>query len=358
MIDRRWHDLAEILVDYSTQTSSGDQLAIMMMEIETFPLVRAVYQRAVQAGALPQVLFTSALLERDLMVHGNETQLEWVPHLEMEGMVWADTYIALRGARNPYESSGFPANVVNARKHANGKVSAARTTQTRWALVRVPNESLAQQAQMSLDEMMEFFFSAALRDWAAEGRRYERLSKIFGDADNVRIVGERTDITFSTSGRRYAVGDGRFNIPDGEIYTAPVESSVEGEIYFEFPGVWAGQRIEGIHLGFDHGKVVEAVATANEPLLQAVLETDEGSRIAGEFGVGTNYGITKFIGDILYDEKIGGTVHLALGRAYEECGGVNKSAVHWDLIKDLRNEGAIFLDARKVYDNGQWLIEW
>jgi aminopeptidase len=236
-----------------------------------------------------------------------------------------------------------------------GKVSALRN-QTRWVLVRVPNESLAQQSHMSLEEMMEFFFTAVLQDWQEQTQRYEELKAHFEAATRVRLTGRDTDISFSTAGRPYCVGDGTHNMPDGEIFTSPVDDSAEGHIYFEFPAVYAGVLFHGIRLEFAEGKVTRVTAEDNEDLLRQILDTDDGAKRLGEFGVGTNFNIDRFCYDILYDEKIGGTIHLALGRAFSESGGVNHSALHWDIIKDLREEGAIYLDGRKVLENGQFLI--
>jgi aminopeptidase len=354
--DLRWDQLAESLVNYSTGTQPGDRLLITMMEVETLPLARAVYAQAVKAGALPQVEFQSAYLERDLMLHGCTEQLDWVPEMQAHGMEWADVYVGLRGARNPHEFAGIPTRRITAHKRAIGKVSAMRIEETRWVLVRVPNESLAQQAEMSLDAMMAFFFNATLRDWAEESRRYRELQQVFQAAETVRILGRDTNLSFSTKGRTYEVGDGHLNMPDGEIFTAPVDNSAEGHIYFEFPGVYVGQCVEGIRLEFSEGQVVEASADSNEELLHEILKTDQGAQRIGEFGVGTNFGIDRFCYDILYDEKIGGTIHIALGRAYTECGGVNQSSLHWDLIKDLRQLGEIQLDGRKVFEKGRFLV--
>ena len=356
MTDQRWEQLADILVNYSTGTGAGDKVQITMMEAETFPLARAVYAAAVKAGALPHIEFQSAYLERDLMRYGNQQQLDWVPEMNAYGMEWADVYIGLRGARNPHEFTGIAADKIAAHKRAMGKVSAMRNDLTRWVLVRVPNESFAQQAETSLDEMMEFFFNATLRDWGAERARLVELQEVFQAAEHVRIVGEGTDVSFSTKGRVYVVADGKLNMPDGEIFTAPVDDSVEGQVYFEFPGVYVGQKVEGIHLTFKQGKVVEASAESNEDLLTQLLDMDDGARFVGEFGVGLNFGIDRYSYDILYDEKIGGTIHLALGRAYKECGGTNQSALHWDIVKDLRANGEIYVDGKKIFENGRYLV--
>jgi aminopeptidase len=356
MSDPRWDQLADILVNYSTRTKPGDKVQITMMETETFPLARAVYAAAIKAGALPHIEFQSAYLERDLMRLGNAAQLDWVPEMSAYGMEWGDVYIGLRGARNPHEFEGVSAEKIAAHKRAMGKVSAMRNDLTRWVLIRVPNESFAQQAKTSLNEMMEFFFNATLRDWQAERKRLEELQKVFEAAEHVRIVGEDTDIQFSTRNRHYVIADGKLNMPDGEIFTAPVDDSVEGHVYFEFPGVYVGKQVAGIRLRFENGKVVEATSDTNEELLHNLLEMDDGARYIGEFGVGLNFGIDRYSYDILYDEKIGGTIHLALGRAYKECGGTNDSALHWDIVKDLRQQGEIYLDGRRVFENGKYLV--
>lgn len=355
MFDPRWNQLGDILVNYSTRIQAGERLLITMMEADTLPLTVAVYEQAIKAGALPQIQFTSAYLERSLMTFGSADQIDWVPELERYGMEWADAYIGLRGARNPNEFAEVPADRLAAHKRAMGVVSGLRNEHTRWVLIRVPNESFAQQAGMSLQAMMDFFFSATLRDWAEEARRYAAIRDRFQAAATVRIVGEGTDLTLSTEGRTYEVGDGRINMPDGEIYTAPVDDSAEGVITFEFPGIYAGQTISGIQLEFRQGRVVNASAQSGEPFLKQILELDEGASRLGEFGVGVNFGIDRFVGDILYDEKIGGTIHLALGRAYPECGGVNQSALHWDIVKDLRQSGRIELDGQLVFENGTFL---
>jgi aminopeptidase len=354
MSDPRWQRLAEILVGYSTATRPGERVLITMMEEDTFPLTRAVYAEAIKAGGLPHVEFQSVLLERDLMLLGTKEQLDWVPEMSAHGMEWADVYIGLRGARNPFEFSGIAAEKIAAHKKSMGKVSAMRNDLTRWVLVRVPNESFGQQAEMSHDDMMAFFFNATLRDWKKEAEWYRKVQQPFQASETVRIVGAGTDLTFSTKGRIYEVADGHLNMPDGEIFTAPVDDSAEGHITFEFPGVYFGERVPGIRLEFAGGNVVRASAQGNEDLLHQLLKMDEGASRIGEFGVGLNYGIDRFCYDILYDEKIGGTIHLALGRAYAECGGVNQSALHWDIIKDLRREGEIYLDGRKVFEAGKY----
>lgn len=353
--DPRWDQLAEILVSHSTMVGSGDKVLIGMGEAETLPLVRAVHACVVRAGGYPEVIFTSAYLEGDLLRYGSEEQAAQLPRLQAYAMEWADVYIGLRGSRSSSELTGVDAARFAAHRRAGGQLSALRTRLTRWVVVRVPGEPLAQEAGMKLDDAMAFFFASTLRPWAEEGQRDARLAAMFQQATTVAIEAPGTDLTFSTSGRRYVVSDGHINMPDGEVYTAPVDTSAQGHITFEVPANFWGERVEGIHLEFKNGQVVNASAETNDEVLQRVLAIDEGARRIGEFGVGTNPGIPQFFGDILYDEKMAGTVHIALGRAYAECGGTNDSAVHWDLVKDLRSEGRILLDGNVVFENGQWL---
>ncbi len=357
MTDKRWNQLAEILVNYSTGIKRSERVLITMMEVETFPLARAVYAEAVKAGGLPYIEFQSAYLEHDLMKFGGADQINWVSEMQSTSMQWADVYIGLRGARNPSEFWDIDREVLVAHKKVMGEISALRNKETRWVLVRVPNESFAQQAQTSLDEIMDFFFRATIKDWSKETERYKDIVNIFQAAQSVRITGEGTDLSFSTSGRLYELADGHYNMPDGEIFTSPVDDSADGIITFEFPGVYAGNLIEGICLQFSRGKVVHAAAKKNEALLLELLDMDQGAQRIGEFGIGVNPGIDRFCYDILYDEKIGGTIHIALGRAYQECNGINQSALHWDIIKDLRTNGVIYLDSTKVFENGKYLVK-
>jgi len=354
-MDKRWKELADVLVNYSVGVQPGDKVLITMMETETWDLARACYQEVVRAGGLPFIEFQSAYLESDLMRLGNHDQVAWVNDMHMAGMNWADCYIGLRGARNPAEFEGIPAETVALHKHAMGVISSARN-RTRWVLSRVPNESFAQQAGIPLDEMMDFYFSSTVVDWDSRQDYFKSVRSLYEGGKTVRIVGKETDITFSTAGRTYAIAGGRCNMPDGEIYTSPDENTVNGHIYFEFPGVYAGKVIQGIRLTFKDGKLVEYSSETEQDFLDTVLHMDEGAQRVGEFGIGLNEAINHYCYDILYDEKIGGTIHLAMGRAYPACGGTNDSSLHWDIIKDLRQEGEVYVDGKLVMKDGKHLL--
>jgi aminopeptidase len=355
-VDPRWERLGDILVNYSTKVQPGERVMIAMIEVETFPLARAVYRSAVKAGAFPQVQFLSETLRHSLLRYGNAEQINWVPEIEKAGMEWADVYIGLRGAHNLYELQDVPADILAANQKAMGTVSSLRWEKTRWCLVRVPNESFAQAAQTDADTIMDMFFESCFLDWEKEVRAWNAWAEILNRGREVRITGRETDLKFSVEGRRWVPFGGVNNMPDGEIATAPVNGTEDGIIYFEFPGVLSGRLIRDIRLQWEKGRLVKAESSTEQDFLRYVLDKNEGAGALGEFALGTNPFVTRFCNDILIDEKIGGTIHIALGRAYPECGGTNQSAIHWDIIKDTRTEGAVYLDDRIILDKGKILL--
>jgi aminopeptidase len=226
-----------------------------------------------------------------------------------------------------------------------------------WASCQYPTPALAQDAGMSTADFADFLFVAVLRDWDEEGRRMQRYADRFADAETVRILGTGTDLSIRVAGRELHVDDGKRNLPGGEFFTSPVEDATKGEIMFgEFPAPWVGTKVEGIRLVFREGRVVEASAERGEDVLLAALDTDEGARFLGELGIGCNEAITRYMSNTLFDEKMGGTIHVALGASYGFAGGKNESAIHWDIVKDLRTGGRIELDGETVQENGRWLI--
>jgi aminopeptidase len=236
-----------------------------------------------------------------------------------------------------------------------GKISTMRWEETRWCLVRIPTPALAQQAETRLPPLMDMFFDACLRDWEAESRAWHAMASRFEGASTVRILGEGTDLSFSVEGRHWVVLDGKLNMPDGEIFTAPVNATLNGEITFDLPAVYGGRILEGIRLRWENGDLMEATSQTNAAFLQQIVRSDPGAGGLGEFGIGTNPAVTRYCKDRLLDEKIGGTIHVALGRAYPQSGGENDSAIHWDLVKDLRRGGRVLLDGHVVLEDGQIL---
>lgn len=353
----KWNDVAAVLVEYAVAVQPDERVLLIMREPETFAAARAVAARCVKAGAHVQTLFSATAMQRDLLLSGSEDQIGTVPELWRQGMKWADVCIDLRGARNLFEFFNVPSERIARMRKAEGEIAALRTAETRWTLLRIPTEAFAQAAGRSNEDIVAFFFDVVLQDWEAEAGNYRLLAQSLDGSSRVHIVAAGTDLSFSTEGRRYIVDDGHTNMPGGEVFTAPVENSAAGTITFRNPGVFAGVLMEDIRLEFRDGVVVGASARTNEPFLHQLLEMDEGAKRIGEFGVGTNRKIDFFSNDILYDEKIYGTVHLALGRSYTECGGANHSALHWDIVQDLRNEGRVYVDDNLCFEHGEWRIQ-
>lgn len=355
-MDRRWKQVGDVLVNYSTGVKPGERVMIAMVEPETLPLVQAVYEAVVKAGGYPQVQFLSERLRRSLLEYGDDEQLGWVPEIEAYGMEWADVYIGLRGAHNLYELAGVPAEALARNQVAQGRISTLRWEKTRWVLSRVPNESFAQQAETDLETIMEMYFDACLLDWPEASQEWQQMAGRLTGTGEVRITGRGTDLRFSVEGRTWLVFDGKINMPDGEVFTAPVNRSLNGHITFDSPGVLGGRLMHDIYLEWKDGRLVEASSSTNQDYLRRIVSSDQGASLLGEFAFGTNPHVNRFTKDILIDEKIGGTIHIALGRAYPECGGINKSAIHWDIVKDLREEGGVTIDGRTVLEGGELRI--
>jgi aminopeptidase len=226
-----------------------------------------------------------------------------------------------------------------------------------WVACRFPTPALAQDSRMSLKEFENFLYGACLLDWDAEGERMAKIKERFDRASEVRIVGAGTDLTLSLEGREGEVDAGHANLPGGEVYYCPVEDATEGVVHFsEFPAFQEPDEIEGVRMVYRSGRVVEASATRGEEILVETLDRDDGARVLGELGIGCNPGIQRYMRNTLFDEKIDGTVHLAIGAGFPQLGSKNESVVHWDMVKDLRPGGQLFCDGEVVQENGSWLI--
>lgn len=355
-MDKRWDKLGDLLVNYSLQVKPGEKVMIAFVELESYPLVHAIYKASTIAGAHPQVQYLSEELNRLTLLHGTPEQIGWVPEVESFGMEWADVYFGLRGAHNLDVFWDIPSDRLSLLRKAMGKISTQRWQQTRWCLLRLPNAALAHQAGVDETTITEMFFNACLLDWPEVSKEWNRWAGLLNKGKQMRVTGKETDLSFSLDGRTWLVADGRLNMPDGEIMTSPVESSINGQIYFDFPGVLGGRLVHDIKLRWEEGELVEATSSSNQDFLRSVLETDQGASLIGEFAIGTNPEIKHFCKDILLDEKIDGTVHIALGRAYPDVGGTNQSAIHWDIVKDMRQEGEILLDGKLIYKKGKVLL--
>jgi aminopeptidase len=278
--------------------------------------------------------------------------------LDMHSFLNCDAAIVVDAPENTRDGSSIEPDRMNAARAAFYPVMERFISgQAPWVGCQFPTPALAQDAGMSTDEFAEFLYGACLLDWNAEKERMQRYADRFDAAEEVRIVGERTDLRLGVAGRSMHVDAGGANIPGGEFFTSPVEDSAEGEIVFsEFPAVFSGRELTGVRLRFEGGKVVDASAETHEDFLLETLDTDEGSRRLGELGIGCNPGITRYMKNTLFDEKIDGTAHVALGAGFPHLGGTNVSALHWDLVKDLRTGGRLELDGEAVQENGVWSI--
>ena len=351
--DKRWEQLAASLVNYSFKMKPGEKMMIAMHEIETYPLALAVYGEVVKAGGYAQIQFLSEAMKHKVLKYGTDEQIGWVPEIEMAGMEWADYYLGLRGAFNLDECYDIPAEKVALYQKAMGVVSTARWKHTKWALVRVPNEHFAQQAHVSYEKIMDMFFDSCTLDWEEHVNYYQRIADILDKGSHLRVVGEKTDLEFDFGGNKWVVMDNTTNIPDGEFYVTPKWETVKGHIYFEFPATLGGRVINDLYLEFKDGEVCKADASTNLDYVNMILDVTPNVRRIGEFAFGTNPAIDICTTDILIDEKIKGSIHMALGRPYDanyDC------PIHWDIVKDTRKNGKVYLDGKLIFENGEFLI--
>lgn len=367
MQDSRIVKLAQLLVNYSVAVTPGDKVLIRG-NAATLPLVSETYRQVLRAGGYPTVFWEEEIFTEILLKEGNEEQLRHISEPARIAMETYDCLIGLRGSSNTRALN----NVDTARQtiQRQGNLPLLQTFmersargELRWTTTIYPTNAHAQEADMSLSEFEDFVFAAChvdkedpVAEWRKVSAEQQKLVDWLVGKDKVAVKGPNVDLTLSIKGRTFINADGTANMPDGEIFTGPVENSVNGWIRYTYPAIFSGREVEGIELRFAEGQVVAASAQKNEAFLLSVLDTDPGARYLGEFAIGTNHGIDRFTKSILYDEKIGGTLHTAVGSGYPETGSQNRSAVHWDMICDMRNGGQIWVDDELFYENGRFLI--
>jgi aminopeptidase len=318
--------------------------------------VRQIARRG--AYALPRVPLTDSLLSREpaWAAEAPEKLLRELAPVERGFWEGIDGLIALYAPENSRDGTDVsPARQSLLREAMRPILPRIVNNEIKWVGCMYPTPALAQEAGMTTDAFADFLYRACLRDWDAEARRMQRIADRFDAGNEVRIVGVDTDVSFSIAGRRGEVDGGDSNIPAGEVFYSPLEDSANGVVTFgEYPGWYGGHQVRGIRFRFEDGVIVEASSETDEDFLLATLDTDEGARRLGEFGIGCNEGIDRAFGNALFDEKIHGTVHLAIGAGFPYLGGTNESTVHWDIVKELRNGGEIWLDGELVQKNGAW----
>lgn len=367
MTDQRIEKLAEVLVDYSNEVKEGDKVSIRGSYVAE-PLILAIYKRCLQRGAYPMIRASLPRAEPMFYRFAEDHQLAYVWETDRWLIENLDVGFAIISDTNTRQLSKVdPARQVIASKARrpllDTSMKRAAQGEYRWNVTLFPTEAYAMDAEMSLDEYEEFFFGACLVDkddpvaeWRSVAERHAGLVKWIEGRNEVHIEGEGTDLILEVDGRTFLPADGKENFPDGEIFTGPIEDKTRGHVMFTYPAIYGGQSVEDIRLEFEGGRVVDARASKNEDFLIKTLDTDAGARVLGELGIGTNYGIKEFTGEILLDEKIGGTIHLAVGASYPESGGLNESAVHWDMVCDLRRGGRITVDGDTLMEDGKLLV--
>jgi aminopeptidase len=357
MKDPRIEKLAKILVDYSTSVKKGDVVQIMITGAAPLPLAVAVHGLCLERGAAHvDVQCSFPEIQRSFYDHASAAQLAHFPKHELDFMKKVDVYIAIRGGENSKIFASVPAGTMTARQKVMRPIQDWRVRRTRWCVLIYPTEGMAQDAGMSFDEFEDFVYGACLIDWKRMSGNMAKLQRLMSKTKEVRIVASDTDLRFTKAGIPAVKCDGTRNMPDGEVYTAPARTSVEGHIQYNTPSQYQGREFNKVRLAFKHGKIVEATCDTDNEAIEAIFNTDEGARSIGEFSLGVNQGIQRPIKSILFDEKIGGSIHFTPGAAYDECDNGNRSAIHWDLVKILKGDGEIYFDGKLIQKDGRFVL--
>jgi len=357
--DPRIEQYAKLLVETCIDVQPGWQV-LVTGGILARPLLEEVSREVARRGAyaIQRASLGGNGINVPWALEAPEELLARPSEIDAYALKHADGLVAIEAPENTRELSVLPQErLAKIQAGMRPHMERVLTMDLKWEGCQYPTPALAQEAGMSVSAFADFLYGACLLDWDAERKRMRRFAEPFDEADEVRLVSGETDLRLSIAGRRMEIDAGSANMPGGEFFTSPVEDSAEGEIVFaEFPAVYTGREVQGIRLRFDGGKVVDASAEVNEGFLIEMLDRDEGARRLGELGIGCNPGITQHMKNTLFDEKIDGTVHLALGNGLPDVGGTNKSQLHWDIVKDMRREGSrIELDGKPVQESGRWL---
>jgi aminopeptidase len=366
--DSRVQKFAKVLVEHSARIVPGDRVLIEATTAAE-PLVRELVVQILKKGGHPHPLISFPGMEESFLIHANDSQLEFVPAFMKLAYDQFESRIRIHSSTN---TRGLT-NIDPVRLQKRGKaISIITETQMRrgaegkfkWVTTLYPTDAYAQDAGMSLKEYEDFVFNAVhaqeddpIAYWNSTAAGQQKAIDWLAGKSQVVMRGPNVDLTLSIKGRKFMNSTGMYNMPDGEIFTGPVEDTVNGWVKFTYPAIYGGVAVEGAELTFSNGRVEQAKAEKNQEYLIKMLESDDGSRYLGEYAIGTNFDINKFTGNILFDEKIGGTFHMALGAGYPETGSHNKSAIHWDMICDLRTDSEILVDGELFYKNGQFVFE-
>ncbi|MEO7236451.1 MAG: aminopeptidase [Lapillicoccus sp.] len=334
-----WDIVARAVVD-GVAVRRGDRVAISLTGVESYAAALAVVRECHQRGAHPQVVLAADDFDRDALASAPLDLLATPGPLELAAVAWADAYVALRPMTPPPSVAGpVDTHRIAAQRLGKGGVSAARWSVDRWVVVRIPTTEWAQYVDVDAEVIGREFMAGVTTDWAAHRPHWQELAASLTSCSQVEIVDADTHLVLPTTGRTWVVFDGAANLPDGEIATAPVDDGTYGHLTIPGSFSFADTRFTNLRLRFEAGRCVDVRADEGEELARALLAADGGSDRIGELGIGVNPGVRTPVGDLFIDEKILGTVHIALGRAYPQCGGTNSSSIHWDIVKDLRGAG-------------------
>ena len=358
MVDPRIKEVARILVDYSTKVKKGENV-IISGSTEAAPLIRELYRLIIKRGAYPSLKVGLDGMRYIYYKNASQEQLKHFPDIYFDELKRTQVYIGIISDTNTRELSGIEPKKIATRQKTTRKIS-DYIVNTKDKIRRVttifPTEALAQDAEMSLEEYEDFVFGSMILDWNKLNKKYKQIQRVMNNAKEIKIIGEDTDLRLKVYKKSFVVDAGEENFPGGEVFCAPEPKSVNGHIRFTYPAIRSSVEVTNIRAEFKDGKCIKATADKNEKFLNTMLDTDKGSRYIGELGIGMNPKVTKFTKELLFDEKQMYTIHLAFGMAYKECGEPNKSALHWDIVKDLRKNGQIIADGKVVQKNGRWLI--
>ncbi len=361
-----YNKYATLLVHYCLKLEEGEKLLIKSTTLAE-PLVREVYREAIKVGAIVETILDFREQKRILLTHGRKAQLNAISPLYKLAMESFDAYLNIRAPFNLKEESNISPDLAKVRQAAlkptvNTYFQRTGEGSLKRSLCQFPTQANAQLAGMSLEEYQDFVFGACklfeddpAKSWRQLRAEQQRIVDKLSQYDVFTYKNGKTDISFSTEGRTWINSDGRTNMPSGEVYTSPVENSVNGHVFFSYPGIYNGKEVENVKLYVKDGYIEQWEADRGKDFLDYIFSID-GTRNFGEAAIGTNYNINKLTKNILFDEKIGGTIHMAIGQSYRQAGGKNESAVHWDMITDMTDGGIILADGEKVYENGSFIF--
>ena len=365
MVDQRIEKLAKLCVRYSVEVKPKEKVVIQGSAL-AFPLINEIYRECLLSDAYPYII-PKLDVAYTFFKHAKEHQLKFVSPFQKFVFENIDVSIGIWCQSNPKRLTNIDPVKIKMRRASRRELTEIFFKRTaegklKWTGFPYPINAQAQEASMSLAEYEDFVYSSCLVDkedpiaeWKKIHEQQEKICDFLNQVDEIHVLGEDTDLAFNVKGRKWINCSGEDNLPDGEVFTGPIEDSANGAVGFTFPGIFSDREVEDVKLTFKDGKVVKASAAKGDELLQQLLKI-EGADNIGEVAIGTNYGITRFTKNMLFDEKMGGTIHIAIGASIPETGGLNKSAVHWDILKDMKKDGEIYADGKLFYKNGKFLI--